>query len=134
MPPQLMQLKILLPFRVFAKVSGAARIVTETGAGSFGLWPHRLDCVAPLMPGILMYQTQSDGEVYAAIDEGVLVKTGLDVMISVRNAIVGIDLDHLRATVKQEFLTLDQQQRSVRWTMAKLETNIVRRLAEVHHE
>ncbi len=134
MPPQLMQLKILLPFRVFAKVSGVARIVTETGAGSFGLWPHRLDCVAPLMPGILMYQTQSDGEVYAAIDEGVLVKTGLDVMISVRNAIVGIDLDHLRATVKQEFLTLDQQQRSVRWTMAKLETNIVRRLAELHHE
>lgn len=134
MSPQLMQLKILLPFQVFADKSGVARIVAETRQGSFGLWPHRLDCVAPLAPGILMYETESEGEVYTAIDEGVLVKNGMDVMISVRNAIAGTDLDHLRTAVAQEFLTLDEQQQSVRATMAKLETNIVRRLADLHYE
>lgn len=134
MPPSAIDLKILLPFRVFANVTGVSRIVAETKAGSFGLWPHRLDCVAPLEPGILMYETEDDGEVYAAIDEGVLVKTGLQVLVSVRNAIAGTDLAHLRSEVEQEFLTFDKQQQSVRSTMAKLETNIVHRLAELHHE
>jgi len=129
-----MRLKILLPFQVFTDKTGVARIVAETREGSFGLWPHRLDCVAPLAPGILAYETDSDGEVFTAIDEGVLVKTGMDVLVSVRNAIAGTDLEHLRTAVEQEFLTLDEQQQSVRSTMAKLETSIVRRLSELHHE
>lgn len=134
MPSELMRLKILLPFQVFADKSRVVRIVADTREGSVGLWPHRLDCVAPLAPGILIYETESEGVMYAAIDEGVLVKTGLEVMVSVRNAIAGTDLGQLRAAVEQEFLTLDEQQQSVRWTLAKLETNIVRRLAELHDD
>ena len=42
--------------------------------GSFGLLPHRLDCVAALVPGILTYETKEDGTVYLAVDQGVLVK------------------------------------------------------------
>jgi len=129
-----MRLKILLPFQVFSNKTGVARIVAETREGSVGLWPHRLDCIASLAPGILTYETESEGEVFTAIDAGVLVKTGLNVLVSVRNAIAGTDLEHLRAAVEQEFLTLDELQQSVRSTMAKLETNIVRRLAELHHE
>ena len=45
---ELMTLKILLPYQVFAHKSGVSRIVAETREGSFGLLPHRLDCVAPL--------------------------------------------------------------------------------------
>lgn len=134
MSPQLMHLKLLLPFQVFADKKNVVRIVAETNEGSVGLWPHRLDCVASLAPGILMYETQTDGEVYTAIDEGILVKTGLGVLVSVRNAIAGTDLSHLQAAVEKEFLTLDEQQQGVRWTMAKLESNIVQRLAELHHE
>jgi F-type H+-transporting ATPase subunit epsilon len=134
MSRELVHLKILLPFQVFADKKCVMRIAADTHEGSFGLWPHRLDCVAPVAPGILIYETESEGEVYTAIDEGVLVKTGLEVLVSVRNAIAGTDLDHLREAVEREFLTLDQQQQSVRSTMAKLETNLVRRLAELHHE
>ena len=133
MPRELMRLKILLPFHVFADKSGIVRIIADTRAGSFGFLPHRLDCVAPLAPGILIFETQTEGKMYTAIDEGVLVKTGLDVLVSVRNAIAGADLDHLRSAVEQEFLTLDEQQQNLRSTMAKLETSIVRRLAELHH-
>src|SRR5210317_2134186 len=77
MPPQiLMNLRVLLPFQVFADKSGVSRIVAETRAGSLGLLPRRLDCVAALAPGILTYETEAEGEVYVAVDEGVLVKTG----------------------------------------------------------
>ena len=37
--------------QVFAERSGVSRIVAETRQGSFGLLPHRLDCVAALVPG-----------------------------------------------------------------------------------
>ena len=100
-----MNLKVLLPFQIFAEKTGVSRIVAETREGSFGLLPHRLDCVAALAPGILIYETEAEGEVYVAVDEGVLVKTGSDVLVSVRNAIGGTDLGQLREAVEREFLT-----------------------------
>ena len=134
MPPTLMHLKILLPFQVFAERTGVSRIVAETHKGSLGLLPHRLDCVAALVPGILIYETESDGEVLVAVDEGVLVKTGLDVLVSVRRAIGGTDLGQLRGAVEKEFLTLDQHEQSVRLVTAKLETGFLRRFASLQDE
>jgi len=101
------QLRILLPFQVFLDKTEVSRIVAETREGSFGLLPRRLDCVAALAPGILTYETQQDGTAYVAVDEGVLVKTGADVLVSVRHAIGGTDLGRLHEAVKREFLTLD---------------------------
>jgi F-type H+-transporting ATPase subunit epsilon len=125
-----MNLKILLPFQVFAEKKDVSRIVAETLNGSFGLLPHRLDCVAALEPGILIYETESEGEVYVAVDEGVLIKAGQDVLVSVRSAIVGTDLSRLREAVEKEFLTLDENEQKIRSVMAKLEIGLVRRLAE----
>ena len=134
MPTSLMHLKVLLPFQIFAENTSVSRIVAETREGSFGLLPHRLDCVAALVPGILTYQTESDGEVFVAVDEGVLVKTGPDVMVSVRRALGGTDLGQLRDAVEKEFLTLDEREQSVRTVMAKLETGFLRRFATFQHE
>lgn len=125
-----MNLKILLPFQVFAEKKDVLRIVAETRNGSFGLLPHRLDCVASLEPGILTYETESEGEVYVAVDEGVLIKTGQDVVVSVRNAILGTDLSQLREAVKKEFLTLDEKEQNMRSVVAKLESGLIRRLVE----
>jgi F-type H+-transporting ATPase subunit epsilon len=129
-----MNLKILLPFKIFAAKTGVLRIVAETREGSFGLLPHRLDCVAALAPGILMCETEAEGEVYIAVDEGVLIKTGSDVLVSVRNAIGGMDLRTLREAVEQEFLNLDEQEKNVRSVLAKLEGGFIRRFAVFHHE
>lgn len=133
MPQPLMHLKVLLPFQVFAEKTDVSRIVAETRAGSFGLLPHRLDCVAALTPGILTYETEADGEAFVAVDEGVLVKTGPDVLVSVRRAVVGTDLGQLRDLVEKEYLTLNEQEQSVRSVMAKLETGLLRRLAQLQH-
>jgi F-type H+-transporting ATPase subunit epsilon len=126
----LMNLKILLPFQIFAEKKGVSRIVAESLEGSFGLLPHRLDCVAALEPGILIYETEAEGEVYVAVDEGILIKTGQDVLVSVRDAIFGTELSQLKEAVEKEFLTLDENEQKIRSVMAKLETGLIRRLAE----
>ena len=132
--PTLMNLKVLLPFRIFADKTGVSRIVAQSREGSFGLLPHRLDCVAALAPGILIYENEAEGEVYVAVDEGVLVKNGLEVLVSVRNAIGGTDLGKLHESVEREFLNLNEGEQSVRSVMAKMESDLIRRLAEFHRE
>lgn len=134
MQPTRMHLKVLLPFQIFAEKNDVSRIVAEAREGSFGLLPHRLDCVAALVPGILMFETEAEGEVCVAVDQGVLVKTGLDVLVSVRNAVGGADLGQLREKVEAEFLTLNEREQNVRSVTAKLESGLIRRLAEFQHE
>jgi F-type H+-transporting ATPase subunit epsilon len=134
MPVTSLQLKVLLPFQVFADVTGVTQLVVETAGGSFGLLPQRLDCVAALVPGILSYQTAADGEVFLAVDEGVLVKTADQVLISVRRALRGSDLDQLRAAVEEEFLSLNAEQQSVRAVMAKLESGFLQRFVAFQQE
>ena len=129
-----MKIKVLLPFQIFTEKTGVLRIVAETQNGSFGLLPNRLDCVAALVPGILMYETESDGEVYLAIDEGVLIKTGSEVLISVRSAIAGTELAGLREAVEREFLHLNEQEKIVNTVMEKMESSFIHRLKELHDE
>jgi F-type H+-transporting ATPase subunit epsilon len=129
-----MNLEVMLPFQVFVAETEVLRIVVETQEGSFGLLPQRLDCVAALTPGILIFETAAAGETYLAVDGGVLVKAGPDVFVSVRRAMRGTDLGQLREAVEREFLTLDAREQSLRTVMAKLETGFLRRLASFQHE
>ncbi|MDE2430364.1 MAG: F0F1 ATP synthase subunit epsilon [Burkholderiales bacterium] len=129
-----MHLKILLPFKVFADLKHVKRIVVETQGGAFGLLPRRLDCVAPLVPGILTYETESEGEVFLAVDEGVVVKVGSEVQVSVRRAIGGKDLGMLREAVEKEFLAYSKDEQEVHSVMAKLETGLLRRFANMQRD
>jgi len=129
-----MNLKVLVPFRIFAQQTGVARIVVETRQGSLGLLPHRLDCVAALMPGILTYASASAGEVFLAVDEGVMIKSGPDVLVSVRRASGGTDLGRLRETVEHDFLALDDQERTMRSLLAQLDADLIERMAGIHRE
>jgi F-type H+-transporting ATPase subunit epsilon len=128
-----MNLRLLLPFQIFLEKIEVSRIVAETREGSFELLPHRLDCVAALVPGILTYGTKEKETVFVAIDEGVLVKAGADVLISVRRAIGGTDLGQLHEAVKREFVKLDEGERIVRAAIAKMESGFVGRFAEYQH-
>jgi F-type H+-transporting ATPase subunit epsilon len=129
-----MHLRILLPNEIFADKTDVLRIVAETTDGSYGLLEHRLDCVAALVPGILTYETKQEGSVYLAVDEGLLVKTGPNVLVSVRQAIAGKDLEHLHDAVQKQFLTFDQQEMSVRDAVRKMEAGFAGRFAEFMYE
>ena len=128
----LITLKVLLPFGVFAEKTDILKVVADTNVGSFGILPHRLDCVAALTPGILFYESKGEGEVYIAVDQGILVKVGLSVLISASNAIAGKDLNQLKDAVEQQFLNLNQQEKNVRSLMVKMESGLISRLAGLH--
>jgi len=89
MGTSLMELKVLLPFSIFSEIKNIKRIVLETKKGSLGLLPQRLDCIAKVIPSIFTYETESGGIHYLAIDEGILIKAGKQVILSVRNAYRG---------------------------------------------
>jgi F-type H+-transporting ATPase subunit epsilon len=129
-----MNLKILLPFMIFADKTHVSRIVAEGGQGSFGLLPHRLDCVTSLSPGILTYETKEDGVVYVAADAGVLVKVGADVLVSIRHAVAGTDLAQLHDAVKRQFLTLDESERRLHNVLDKMEGGLIGRFADFEHD
>jgi len=128
-----MHLKVLLPFGIFADLVNISMIIAETNEGSFGILPNRLDCVASLVPGILSYVEVSGKRIYLGIDKGVLIKTGDQVFVSVRNAIGGVELGRLRDAISKEFKTLDEDAISVRSVMAKLETGFIRNFEKFHH-
>jgi len=86
-----MDLKILLPFSVFAEIKNVIRIIAETKESSVGLLPQMNDCVAALVPSIFTYETESKNIHYLVVDEGVLIKSGNEVLVSVRNAFGRID-------------------------------------------
>lgn len=134
MNDELMNVKVLLPFRVFIDLPNVRRVVFETSEGAFGFLPHRLDCVAALVPGIFTYETENNIVHYVAVDEGVLLKTGLAVSVSVRNAIGGVDLGKLRESVEKEFVTQDEEERTTRSLMKKLESRFISRLEKFRQE
>ncbi len=133
MPPQLMNLKILLPYKVFAELRNVKRIIAETSGGQYGFLPHRLDCVTALLPGILTYES-AEGIKYLAVDKGILVKAGENVMVSVRNAIGGSDLGMLHELVEKEFKELDDNEKNVRSVMAKMESSFMMQLQKFQQQ
>lgn len=120
-----MDLKILLPFKVFIEQKNVSSIAIETSAGSYGLLPQRLDCVAALIPGIFTYKTEKGEPHYLAVDAGILVKAGKQVLVSVRNAIGGADLGKLGEMVKKDFSNKDESEKKVRSVTAKLESGFM---------
>jgi F-type H+-transporting ATPase subunit epsilon len=128
-----MNLKVLLPFQILVHQRDVLRIIADTREGSFGLLPHRLDCVAALVPGILMYESIGAKTSYLAVDEGVLVKSGAEVLISVRRAIAGINLRELHDAVEREFLLLEQREQEVRAALSKMQAAFIGRFAEYKH-
>jgi len=122
MSAQSMNLKILLPFKIFADVQQIKRVVAETNGGQYGFLPQRLDCVAALLPGILTYESITGVVKYIAVDKGILVKAGTNVTVSVRNAIGGSDLGKLHESVEKEFKELGDNEKSVQSVMVKMES------------
>jgi len=118
-----MDLKILLPFKVFAEIKNVKEVTAETNEGSYGFLPQRLDCAAVLVPGIFSYET--DSVHYLAVDEGILVKAGEQVLVSVRNAVGGAELGKLAETVKNQFLNINESEKDVRFVVSKLESGLM---------
>lgn len=126
----MMQLKVLTPTSVVVD-EPAQKLVAVAENGSFGMLPDHIDFLSSLVPGLFAFTAESGEEVFLAVDEGLLVKRGSDVLVSVRRALRGGELESLRETVDAEFRKLNERQRVARSAVAKLESDFMRRLLEV---
>jgi F-type H+-transporting ATPase subunit epsilon len=125
-----MNLKILLPAGVLLNEE-VNKVTAEAVNGSFCLLPRHIDCVAALAPGILSFVSAEGKEEFLAVDEGVLVKAGPEVLVSSTRAVRGAELGKLKETVERVFRHIDDQEKSARSTMAKLEADLVRGFMEL---
>jgi F-type H+-transporting ATPase subunit epsilon len=112
----------------------ALKIIAQALDGSFALLPRHTDFVAPLVPGVLLATGTEGREAIIGTDEGVLVKTGYNVRVAVRRAVIGDDLGSLRRLVELEFRTADAREVSARRALANLEAGIVRRFIELEEK
>ena len=125
-----MKLKVLVPSEVLIDQE-VTKVIAEAENGSFCLLPRHIDFVAALVPGLLSFESGEGREEFLALDEGILIKCGPEVLVSTRNAVRGPDLGKLKQTVEEEFRVLDDREKMARSAVAKLEANFVRRFMEL---
>jgi len=121
----MIDLKILLPGKTFLKKE-VKKITAEAENGWFCLLPKHVDFTTSLTPGILILTTSEGKDVVLAIDEGILVKYGKEVVISTRNAIEGEDLGELKNRVEEIFIKTDEKEKDAQTALSKLEADFVR--------
>ncbi len=127
---QKMKLKVLLPAEILIDEE-AISILAEAQNGYFCLLPRHIDFVAALVPGLLSFKNGEGSEVFLAVDEGVLVKCGQEVLVSTKNAVQGPNLGKLKQTVEEQFKVLDEREKIARTAMARIEAGFVRRFLEI---
>ncbi len=120
-----MKLKLLTPTEVIIH-QPVTKVIAEAENGSFCLLPLHVDFLAALVPGLLSYESEDGREQFAAVGQGLLVKRGDEVLVSVRQAVVGGDLGELRRTVREEFAWLDERAKNAHSAVAKLEASFLR--------
>jgi F-type H+-transporting ATPase subunit epsilon len=125
-----MKLKVLLPTKVLVD-EPVTKVTGEDGAGSFTLLPRHIDYATALPPSLLSFVTEAGEEVFLAVDEGILVKRGDQVMVSVQNATRGTDLGQLFQLIEEEFHTLDEHESRARSAALHLESDLVRQFIEL---
>lgn len=125
-----MRLKVLLPIKILIDEE-VVKVIAEAENGSFCLLPRHVDFVAALVPGLLSFTTADQKEEFLALDEGILVKRGPEVLVSTRNAVLGPDLGVLRQMVRKQYQELDEHEKVVQAAMTRLEADLVRRFIEL---
>lgn len=125
-----MKLKLLTPTETLID-RDVTRVTAEALNGSFCLLPRHVDFVAPLAPGLFSYTDDGGGEETLALDTGVLVKCGEEVLVSTRNAVRSGNLNELDRAVHDVFMNLDERQKKARSALARLEASFVTRFLEM---
>lgn len=123
-----MVVRVILPSGVLLECE-AARVVAAAENGSFCLLPQHVDFVAALIPGIACLESPDGLEMFLAVDEGILVKFGREVLVSTRNAVQG-ELGSLRQAVREQFRDVGEREQKARSALDRLEATLARQILE----
>jgi len=121
----MIDLTILLPEKTFLKKE-VKKITAEAENGWFCLKPKHVDFTTSLIAGILIITTAGGRDDYLAVDEGILVKHGKEVVISTRNTIEGNNLGELKVRVEEMFVRTSEKEKDAMVALSKLEADFVR--------
>ena len=125
-----MRLKVVLPTDIVIDKE-VIKVIAEAENGSFCLLPRHIGFVSVLVPGLLSYVCPGGQEEFVAVDKGILIKCGPDVVVSTGQALAGADLGMLKRAIENKFNLMDERQKKANSAVAKLEANLVRRFLEL---
>lgn len=125
-----MQFRILLPATILLDES-VTKVIAEGSDGSFCLLPKHRDFVTSLVPGIITYVDAAGAESFVAVSEGVLTKSGSQVLVSARRASRNDQLGELQRLVREDFQRLNDRERVAQTVVARLEADFMRRFLEL---
>lgn len=124
-------LKIYLPTGIFIEET-VAKVKGESPVGGFCLLPRHIDYVTALVSGIFSYTDLAGKEFFLALDNGILVKKGQEVMVAARRVVAG-ELGMLNREVEKMLEVSKEKEKLNRTTVAKLEAGFLRRFMEFSH-
>jgi F-type H+-transporting ATPase subunit epsilon len=128
-----MRLRVHLPSELLVD-EDVSKVIAEAENGAFCLLPRHIDFVAALVPGVLSFVNPAGKDQFAAIDHGVLVKCGREVLVSTFSGVRGSDLQRLSRLVEDRFVELDEHERKARSALARLEAGALRGVRELLEE
>lgn len=102
------------------------KVTFETLNGYYTLMPKHIDFVSAMNANIVRYTTVENEEKFVACHQGIVVKKGNDVTISVQKAVKSDTLDELQKTILIDFKESEEQRKELNTAMARLEVGLVR--------
>ena len=112
----------------------AEKVIAESPDGSFCLLPRHVDLATVLVPGLLTFTRPGGEEVAVAVDHGSLVKVGDEVRVACQRAFVAGDVASAAAAVRERFEAQSERDKRARAALARLESDVVRRLGELRRD
>ena len=104
------------------------RVIAEDLDGWFGIAPGRVDLVAALPPGLLIYRDE-EGEGFVALEGGLLDLRGGECRVMARNALLARDLAQVAARVDELVQSREDRRRSAAGVLNELVREAMNRLA-----
>ena len=120
-----MELTVLTPLGVVLQTK-VSKVNMETLNGYRTLLPKHVDFISALGPNIMFYCDEANNEKYVACHNGIVVKKGKKVIVSVQNALLGDKLDELEMTLSEVYKQNEEQRKELNTAMARLELGIIR--------
>lgn len=128
----ILQLRVMEPKKILVKTA-VTKVIAEALNGSFCIKPNHIDFVSALKPGILEYYTD-EGDQFIALDEGILVKCGQDVLVSVLNGVPGTNLSELEETVREQFHKTEAMNKATDIALKGMEADLLMHFVELDKE
>ncbi len=129
-----MRLKTLLPTGV-AVDEDVLRVRVDTRNGSMTFLPHHADYLTVLTAGLVSYRVVKEDkktkDVFMACDQGILVKEGDKISLSVRKAIISDDIEYLTKLISKDFKKTEDERKKANVAIARLEVGLTKGLLKL---